>query len=210
MKTTDKIDLLKLFKEEYTQPKKPVLLDVKPAVYLAIEGQGEPGGESFTQRIGALYSIAYTVKMTRKFAGQQDYTVGRLEAQWWTDQPTQNFATLPQNLWRWKLLIRIPEFVTPEELNRAVDVIRKRGKTEPVDQVRLETIGEGRCVQMLHVGPYDQEQKTVDIMRAHAARQGYDFNGRHHEIYISDPRRVEPARLKTILRQPVRRRDNAP
>lgn len=203
MKTQDKTDLFKEHKDEYVHPKKPVLVEVGPAVYLAICGRGAPGGEEFTRRIGALYSMAYTIKMTRKFGGEQDYAVGKLEAQWWADG-NECFAALPKERWNWKLMIRTPDFVAQEELDRAVAVLKKRGKTEPVDQVRLELIADGRCVQMLHVGPYEEEGKTMELMQKFAESQGCEFHGKHHEIYLSDPRRVEPAKLKTILRRQVR------
>jgi len=203
MKTQEKIDLSKLHKEEYAAPKKPVLLDIGPATYLAISGQGEPGGPLFTQHIGALYAVAFTIKMTRKFAGEQDYAVGKLEAQWWCDGPEDNFAQVPKTQWRWRLLIRTPDFVKASELARAVEVLKKKGKTEPVEAVRLESVAEGRCVQMLHVGPYDREPETLAVMKAHAEKHGLKFHARHHEIYLSDPRRVPPEKLKTILRHPV-------
>jgi hypothetical protein len=203
MKIPGKVDLTRLCKDGYAMPKKPRFIHAREAVYLAIEGQGEPGGEMFTQRIGALYGMAYTIKMTRKFAGDQDYVVGKLEALWWADAPEANFSTVPKALWRWKLLIRTPEFVRQGELASAVKVLKKRGKSEPVEAVRLEQLGEGRCVQMLHIGSYDQEGRTVAEMERFAQEQGCAFHGCHHEIYISDPRRVPPEKLKTILRRPV-------
>lgn len=189
------------FKDEYKATRKPRLMTFKPSTYLSIDGQGEPGGEAFSDRIGALYGMAWTVKMTRKFGGKQDYTVGKLEAQWWADTP--NFADSPKDQWRWKLMIRTPEFVKKAELKKAVDVLLKRGKSAAVKDVRLETLREGRCVQMLHVGPYEREPETIAIMKAFAEAEGLAFNGRHHEIYLSDPRRVAPEKLKTILRHPV-------
>lgn len=204
MKTPDKIDLYKLHKDDYVAPKKPVLVDLKPATYLAISGQGAPGGEAFTAAIGALYGMAYTIKMTRKFGGQQDYGVCKLEGQWWSDG-TPELAKVPREQWRWNLLIRTPAFVTPDELDRAAAVLLKRGKEQEVKRVRLESLAEGPCVQMLHVGPYDQECETIAVMQQFVEKQGFKFHGRHHEIYLSDPRRVAPERLKTILREPVRR-----
>ena len=201
--TAEKIDLYKLHKEDYVSPRKPALLVLKPITYLAIDGQGEPGGASFTDRIGALYAMAYTVKMTRKFGGQQDYSVCKLEAQWWGPTGDPDFAHLPKEEWCWKLMIRTPDFVARGELEQAVAVLAKRGKSASVKEVRLETIAEGQCVQMLHVGPYDREGDTIAIMQAHAEKHGFRFQGRHHEIYLSDPRRVEAERLKTILREPL-------
>jgi hypothetical protein len=199
----EKIDLYKLHKEEYVAPKKPVLVKLKPAVYLAIDGQGAPGGAQFTANIGALYGAAFTIKMTRKFGGQQDYAVCKLEGQWWTDD-SPDLSKVPKEQWRWKLLIRTPDFVGEDELKKAVAVLLKRGKPEEVKQVWLETLTEGMCVQMLHLGPYEREHETIALMRGFADSKQLAFHGRHHDIYLSDPRRVPPERLKTILREPVR------
>jgi hypothetical protein len=204
MKPQPKIDLYKLNKADYATTRKPALVELKPAAYLAIAGQGAPGGERFTASIGALYGVAFTIKMTRKFAGQQDYGVCKLEGQWWSE-PAQDFGKLPPDQWLWKLLIRTPDFIKEEELRRAVAVLLKRGKGEDVKRVRLESLAEGLCVQMLHVGPYDKEHETIAVMKAFAEKQQCELSGKHHEIYLSDPRRVPPERLKTILRHPVRR-----
>jgi hypothetical protein len=203
MKTQEKVDLYKLHKQDYVAPKKPTLLVIKEAQYLAISGQGEPGGDCFIDKIGALYGGAYTIKMTRKFGGEQDYGICKLEAQWWAPDGKDDFSKAPKEQWCWKLLIRTPDFVRENELEKAVTAILKRGKTASVKELRLESFTEGRCVQMLHVGPYDREHETIDLMRAYAENRGLKFHGRHHEIYISDPRRVPPERLKTILRHPV-------
>lgn len=200
MKTTTKLDLCKLHKADYVTPKQPVLLTIKPAQYLAISGVGAPGGEEFTTRIGALYAMAFTVKMTRKFAGLQDYAVGKLEGQWFFEGDP---AGIPKDQWRWKLLIRTPDFIKPAALNKAVATLLKRGKPAEVKEVKLERINEGRCVQMLHVGSYDRECETIAKMKAFAEGRGLRLAGPHHEIYLSDPRHVPPDRLKTILREPV-------
>ncbi len=200
MKPLPKIDLAKLYKADYVAPKKPVLLKLKPARYLAIAGQGAPGGDRFTAGIGALYAMAFTIKMTRKFAGKQDYTVSRLEGQWFfAGDP----AKVPPDQWQWKLLIRTPDFIRPLDLKQAVATLQKKGKAPEAKQVTIETLDEGTCVQMLHVGPYDREGETVEKMCAFAQEHGFRMVGPHHEIYVSDPRRVPPEKLKTILRQPV-------
>jgi len=203
MRATGKIDFGKLRKEEYAAPKKPVLLNIKPAVYLSIAGAGAPGEPAFATRIGALYAMAYTVKMTRKFAGQQDYTVSKLEAQYWTEPDGREFDAGSKNAWQWRLLIRTPDFVKEAELASAAAVLVGKGKPPEVKDVGLVSIAEGHCVQMLQVGPYDRIGETVAVMKTFAGSKGLTFHGLHHEIYISDPRRVAPAKLKTILREPV-------
>jgi hypothetical protein len=203
MKTPpDKIDLFKTHKADYTTPRKPVLLTIAPAVYLVAEGQGRPGGTAFQERIGALYGVAFTIKMTRKFAGLQDYAVCKLEAQYFFDRdPSQ----VPMEEWRWRMMIRTPDFIKKADLAQARAALAERGNAGGTSTVTLERITEGRCVQMLHVGPYDREGETVEIMKDFARREGWQLKGPHHEIYLSDPRRVAPEKLRTILRIPIKR-----
>jgi len=203
MASNEKIDLYKLHKDQYAAPKAPILLTVDEATYLSIDGRGTPGGPEFTDRIGALYAMAYTVKMTRKFNGDRDYVICKLEAVWRLDDPTKTLEEAPPETWNWKLLIRTPDFVTPDELERAAATLIEKGKTEQTRQVRLEQLAEGPCVQMLHVGPYENEGHTFRQMEAFARDQGFAFHGKPHEIYLSDPRRVAPEKLKTIVRHPV-------
>lgn len=192
-----KLDLMRLFRSDYVAPKTPALIDTKPGRYLCIEGTGAPGGPEFVACIGALYGIAYTIKMTRKFAGKADYVISKLEARYLNLDGT---ATLPPSEWRWQLLIRTPDAVTTVDLAEALGALRKRGKEGDAARVEIQTIDEGRCVQMLHIGPYDQEQTTIAAMDGFARTNGLRLAGPHHEIYLSDPRRVAPGKLKTILR----------
>ena len=208
MAKDEKIDLYKQHKDQYKAAKKPILVTVEQAMYLSIDGRGEPGGDEFTDKIGALYGAAYTIKMTRKFSGRQDYVVCKLEALWGFEED-KDFESTPREDWKWKLMIRTPDIVKPEELEKAATVLIEKGKSPSVREVRLEDISEGLCVQMLHVGPYDNEGETVEVMKAFAEEQGLEFHGRHHEIYLSDPRRIPPERLKTILRHPVRKKKKA-
>src|SRR5262252_3671370 len=124
-----KIDLYKQHKAEYAATRKPALVKIGKRCYLAIEGQGAPGTDTFTTSIGALYGVAFTVKMTRKFSGRQDYAVCKLEAQWWSNGELY-FAAAPKQSWRWKLLIRTPDFITQKELASALAVLLKRGKSK--------------------------------------------------------------------------------
>jgi hypothetical protein len=144
--------------------------------------------------------MAFTIKMTRKFAGKQDYAVCKLEGQWFFYGDP---AVIPKDQWRWKLLIRTPDFISDRDLKQAVGTLLKKGKPREVEEVKLEKIDEGQCVQMLHVGPYERENETVALMSKFAESQGLRLTGSHHEIYLSDPRRVPAERLKTILRHPV-------
>ena len=201
---SEKLDLLKHHKAEYAQPKKPALVEMKPAQYLAVVGRGAPGGEVFQQRIGALYAIAYTMKFLSKDAGR-DYTVCKLETIYGIDGQTADvFETLPPEQWKWKLLIRVPDFIKAADLKKTQKVLREKQKEGAFDLVKLEKIDEGRCVQMLHVGPYEEEHRAVEAMRAFAEEQGLTPHKWQHDVYLNDPRRIPPERLKTIVRLPVK------
>lgn len=205
MPAMQKLDLMEAHGDQYVAPKRPVLVMARKAKYLAVSGQGAPGGEAFQARIGALYAVAFTVKMASKFAGR-DYKVSTLEGLWMGADGSAEFADTPRETWRWTLLIRTPDFVGKRERNAAVKQLMAKGKGPAVREVELRALAEGRCVQMLHVGPYDQEAGTTAAMAQFAEAQGLVLAGLHHEIYLSDPRRVPPERLRTILRIPVRRR----
>ncbi len=203
-RTTSKLDLYKKFAADYAATREPNLVEIGPAQYLAIAGRGEPGGKEFQARIGALYNVAFTVKMARKFAGR-DYAVSKLEGLWWGSR-NGAFLHEPRDTWNWKLLIRTPDFVSRNEVDGAKAKLRRKGKPAEIDDVGLELLEEGSAVQALHVGPYEKEPETLARMEALADSEGLSVHGRHHEIYLSDPRRVPPARLRTILRLPVKRR----
>jgi hypothetical protein len=146
--------------------------------------------------------MAYTIKMGRKRLGQ-DYKVAGLEGLWWAAGGSPALPSRRGGEWRWKLLIRVPDFVKARCVTMAAQLLLERGKEKTVARVKLERIAEGRCVQMLHVGPYAAEGATVAAMEGFATANGLRLTGRHHEIYLSDPGRVKPEKLKTILRYPV-------
>jgi len=196
-----KLDLYKEFKSEYVTSKQPVFVVVGPAKYLSITGQGAPGGERFRSHLSALYSVAFTLKMEEKLAGH-DYKVCHLEGQWWADDAA-DFRTYQPKEWRWRLLIRVPEFITQKQVDGAIQSVMAKGKSALAGQVKLEELTEGRCVQMLHVGPYTEEKTSIEKMNELAEGKGMHLRGPHHEIYLSDPNRVPPQRLRTILRYPV-------
>ncbi|HEY3857683.1 MAG TPA: GyrI-like domain-containing protein [Verrucomicrobiae bacterium] len=197
-KLAAKLDLYKVHKSEYVTPKKPSIVQTRPAKYLTISGQGTPGGERFIACIAALYGAAFTIKMNHKFSGMQDYAVCKLECRWFFGGDP---AEIPRAKWKWTLMIRTPDFISGKDLVAAVEKSLKKGKAQEIKEVRLEKIDEGRCIQMLHVGPYEKECESMALMREFATANGLKFDGPFHEIYLSDPRRVPAACLKTILRQ---------
>ncbi len=198
-----KIDLFKEHKEEYVAAKKPVILTVARAKYLMVSGKGAPGGEEFDCKVGALYAMAYTIKMTRKFAGLQDYVICKLECRWSLPGGGRDFHKVPLEKWLWQMLIRTPDFIGKKDRNEAAGKLVEKGKGEGSESVILDHLSREKCVQMLHVGPYDQEGATAEIMLAKVKDDGFEPGEIHHEIYISDPRRVAPEKLKTILRIPL-------
>jgi hypothetical protein len=198
------VDVVREHPAEYRLARRPLLLTAGDGRYLAVEGRGAPGGQRFQAAIGELYGVAFTVKFTQKKERGRDFKVAPLEALWWGIGPGADLLDEPPETWRWKLLIRVPGFVGRREVAAAQAALAAKGR--PADGVRLEHIREGRCVQMLHVGPYDAERSTLEAMARAAAGKGWRLGGPHHEIYFSDPRRVPPARLRTLLRCPVEKR----
>ena len=202
--TTTKFDLTKEYKTYYTAKITPEVVEFDEAQFLAIEGKGVPGSKEFTARIEALYPIAYGVKNLCKEQGN-DFGVPKLEGLWWveSDKPA---LEVPREEWRWKLLIRMPKFVTSEIVEKVkAEIIKKKG-IELVEEIMFEKITEGKCVQILHVGPYSSEPESLSKMRKMMEEKNLVENGLHHEIYLSDSRRVSEEKMKTILRQPVKER----
>ena len=202
MDSTHKIDLCKDHPEVYKARETPDVVEVGVGRYLTFSGQGAPEGPAFGEAVGGLYSVAYTLKFMHKAQGR-DFKVAPLEASWWTDGP-RRFDTVPREQWRWKARIRVPLFVAAEDLEGARRQLADKGKEGAFGSVRLETLDDGACVRVLHVGPYADEQPTIEAMHAFAVEQGFELAGRHHEVYLSDPRRTKPERLRTVLRHPVR------
>ena len=186
----------------YTAKTTPEIVDVEGGYFLTIEGRGAPEGEEFQSKIGALYALAYGIKMLMKKEGR-DFTVAKLEGLWWVDSD-RHYLEVPREEWRWRLLIRQPEFVTHEIVQRAKEEVLERKGLDLVKEIKVEEIAEGRCVQILHVGPYSTEPESLAKLYELMEAEGFTFNGFHHEIYLSDPRKTPAERLRTILRQPVK------
>lgn len=203
MSAADKTDLVKDLKQEYTARKTPALVTVSAGKYLTFDGEGTPGGEAFAPAYEALYSMVYTIKFARKAAGK-DFKACPPEGLYWLAHGKTDYCTAAPADWRWKLMIRVPSFIRDADLAKARKVLAEKGKPGQLGKVKLEKLAEGRCVQMLHVGPYNQVAAAYGKMIDFAAAQGLAFHGRPHEIYFSDPRRVPPEKYRTIVRNPVR------
>ena len=206
-------DFKKEYKEFYLPKRKPQTVTVPAMHYIAVEGMGDPNeeGGAYQQAIGVLYAIAYTIKMskmgTHRMEGYFDFVVPPLEGFWW-QEGIHGVDYAHKEAFHWISVIRIPEFVTQEEFKWAVfEAERKKGID--CSDAKLWTVEEGLCVQMMHVGSYDDEPASVALMDAYLEENGFenDFTDTrlHHEIYISDPRKVAPEKRKTVIRHPIRK-----
>jgi hypothetical protein len=197
-----KLDLTKEFKTYYTAKTRPEVAEFGEIPFLTIKGKGEPGGKEFTNKVEALYPLAYGVKKICK-KQDKDFGVPKLEGLWWveSDKPA---LEVPREEWRWKLIIRMPDFVTSEILEKAKEEVFKKKELELIKVIKFEKMKEGKCVQILHIGSYSTEPESLVQMRKLMEEKNFVESGLHHEIYLSDPRRVSEEKLKTILRQPVK------
>jgi hypothetical protein len=181
------------------------IVDVPPLQYLMADGHGNPNGSKlYADAIAAMYPLAYRLKFASKQRLGRDYVVMPLEGHWWADDMDAFTVARDKSKWHWTLMMMVPDWITPELFHEVTDAVAAGGRPADPSAVRLETLEEGRCVQTLHVGSYDDEADILDRLH-HEYVPGHDLTmrGRHHEIYLSDARKVEPARLRTILRQPV-------
>ncbi len=202
---TDKIDFKKLDAYRARQGEARTL-EVPPLRYLAIDGHGDPNtSEEYAGALAALYPVSYTLKFASRRELGRDYVVMPLEGLWWADDMDAFTVARDKSRWSWTLLIMTPDWVDGAMLARAVAQVAGKGETpRRLGDLRLERLAEGRCVQTLHVGPYDDEGPVLARLHDEVLpAQGLRPTGRHHEIYLSDPRRTAPERLRTILRQPV-------
>lgn len=181
---------------------------IPPLQFLTITGQGDPGGPAYARALGALYPLAYGIKFAQKAVGA-DFVVPPQQSLWWADDPA-SFVQAERDKWRWTAMIRMPEPVTAADLDAArekaaVKLAKKDGDASVLAKVSLTMLEEGDCLQTLHVGPYaDEAPGLADLHDRVMPEAGLTFGGKHHEIYLGDPRRVAPEKLRTILRQPVK------
>lgn len=206
-------DYKKEYKEFYLPKNRPEIVDVPEMNFLAVRGSGNPNeeGGAYKASIGLLYTIAFTIKMSKKgsheIEGYFDYVVPPLEGFWW-QEGVKGVDLTSKETFRWISVIRLPDFVRREDVAWAISEAGRK-KQEDFSKVEFLTIREGLCVQCMHVGPYDQEPETIAKMDQYLLDHGYveDFSEErlHHEIYLSDARRVAPERWRTVIRHPVRK-----
>lgn len=180
------------------------IVTVPPLTYLMVDGHGDPNAASDYERaLTTIYPVAYTLKFLSKKELDRDYVVPPLEALWWADDMTAFTTSRDATQWDWTLMILVPDWIEPDHLATARATVARKGGAPALDDLRMELLEEGRSVQTLHLGPYEQEGPVIAAMHDHARQHGLVPTGKHHEIYLSDPRRTAPERLRTILRQPV-------
>jgi len=201
----EKIDFKKTLPGYRARPGVIELVDVPDAQYLMADGQGDPNrAPAYAEALEALYPVAYGLKSASRRELGRDYVVPPLEGLWWADDMDAFTAARDKSRWSWTLLLMVPDWIDRAMLAAVVEQVRARAAPARLDEVRLEPLAEGRCVQTLHLGSFDDEGPVLERMHHEfIPAHGLRMTGKHHEIYLSDVRRVEPSRLRTILRQPV-------
>ena len=208
----EKLDYKKEYKDLYQPARVPVLIDIPAMNFIMIDGQGAPDGEAYQKAMQALYALSFTIKMSKMGGAQPEgyfeYVVPPLEGLWWCHGGRLDI-NLPRQEWLWTSMIRQPEFVTNSVFEWACAECRKKKPEIDISGARFVPFQEGLCVQTMHIGPYAEERKTLEGMEAFLSSESLrDCSGKdrkHHEIYLSDPRKTKPERLKTVLRLPVER-----
>lgn len=198
-----KIDFKKKYKDLYKPSKKEFsIVDVPPMNFLMIDGHGDPNNNpEFQQVMNTLYSVAYTIKFKLKTQGR-DYVVPPLEGLWWTD-PIEEFSVNAKDKWDWTVMVMQPDWVSAEIVEQSSREVAQKKELPMLSKMRYEVYHEGLSVQILYIGAYSDEGPTISRMHKFISQEDYVTDGKHHEIYLSDPRRTAPDRLKTVIRQPI-------
>ena len=206
----EKLDLSKQFKSYYTAKTQPTIAQIEAAQYLSILGQGDPDDADFGTNIQALFTTAYVLKFAYKQKGQ-DFVVAKLEGLWWFDEKKyaglsmiESVQKVPRKTWEYRLLIRMPDYVTAAEVEQAIQTAVAKKQVDRAQNITLHQLNEGKVVQMLHIGPFAKEIETLLELGKFMEDKQMARNGLHHEIYLSDFRKTAPEKLKTILREPVK------
>jgi hypothetical protein len=198
------------FKKEYKNlfspsAKEAEIIDVPAFKYIMIDGEGDPNtAQEFQDKVQVLYGLSYTIKFMLKKDGKDpfDFAVPPLSGLWCAEDMTA-FVEGRKHEWKWTLMIAMPDRVTDDVFEKGKETLREKKNPVFLDQARLETYEEGLCAQIMHIGPYAEEGPTIAKLHEFFQEKGYTFNGRHHEIYLGDPRRCKPEKLRTIIRQPI-------
>ncbi|MDH5461597.1 MAG: GyrI-like domain-containing protein [Candidatus Bathyarchaeota archaeon] len=200
-----KIDFKKELKHLYNPSAKKVeIVDVPMMKFLMIDGSGDPNtAQEYKDAVEALFAVSYALKFMVKKEKRVDYGVLPLEGLWWTDDMAQ-FSMENKDAWKWTSMIMQPEYVTEDLVSKALEQVKKKKNPPALPKIRFESFHEGLSAQIMHIGPYSAEGPTIDRLHSFIKENGYELKGKHHEIYLSDPRRSPPERMKTVIRQPMR------
>lgn len=199
-----KIDFKQQLKHLYQPSAKAVVrVEVPPMNYLVVDGEGDPNtAPAYQAAVEGLFGLSYTLKFAvKKGPLAIDYSVMPLEGLWWADDMSR-FSVQDKSNWKWTLMIMQPDFITADMVGAAADDLRRKKKPLP-DGLRLTTLAEGPCAQTLHTGPFTEEGPTIERVHRFIAESGCSLAGKHHEIYLSDIRKADPAKWKTVIRQPM-------
>jgi hypothetical protein len=200
-----KIDFKKELKHLYNPSAKKVeIVDVPMMSFLMIDGSGDPNtAQEYNDSVEALFAVSYALKFMVKKEKGVDYGVLPLEGLWWTDDMTQ-FSVENKDMWKWTSMIMQPEYVTEDLVSKALEQVEKKKDPPALPKIRFESFHEGLSAQIMHIGPYSAEGPTIERLHNFIKENGCELKGKHHEIYLSDPRRSAPERMKTVIRQPMR------
>lgn len=193
-------------REAPAPPTEVRFVHLAPRRVFAVDGMGQPGGDEFQAALAALYPVAYALHFALRRRGL-DARIGALEGLWWTPDDLHFGAVQPHpgdiGAWPWTLLIGVPVEATDAEIDAAIDAARRKRPSPALQHLRVATLDEGECAEVLHIGPYSAEEPTIERLHAAVRASGRVPHGRHHELYLGDPRRSAPQRLRTLIRQPV-------
>jgi hypothetical protein len=198
-----KIDFKKKLKDLYSASSMPAIVDIPEMAFLAVDGFGDPNtSQEYREAIEALYAVSYSLKFAIRKTHDVDYGVMPLEGLWWAEDMT-TFATGRKDLWQWTAMIMQPDYVTADMVSKTKTEVAKKKELPALTKMQLVRFHEGRVAQIIHIGPYADEAPTIKKLHDFVAASGLGLSGKHHEIYLGDPNRAAPERLKTIIRQPV-------
>ena len=185
--------------------KEVVIIDVPKMNFLMVDGAGNPNTvQEFKDAVEALYAVSYALKfMIKKGKIAIDYVVMPLEGLWWTDDMTK-FSMENKDIWKWTVMIMQPEYVTKDLFNKALEQVKKKKNLPALSEIRFESLDEGLSAQIRHIGPFSAEGPTIEKLHNFIKENGYELREKHHEIYLSDPRRTAPEKMKTVIRQPIK------
>jgi len=200
-----KLDYKKQFPQYYRPKKKPEIIEIPEMNFFMIDGKGDPNtAKEYKAAVECLYAVAYTLKMkiVKKDNPENDYVVPPLEGLWYMDN-MDDWSFENKDEWQWTMMIRIPDFVTDDQIKKSIALTKENKNPASLPKLYHEKYNEGTAVQIMYIGSYADEGPTIQHIHEYAKNEGYNLDGKHHEIYLGDPRKTAPEKLKTVIRQPI-------